>query len=297
MSDDIRIKSMYDLRDEYAELMQHHGENTVDLSRWLPWFKGIVRPIMPGELVVIMADTGVGKSAIVGNIAKALSPMSVLQFHLELPGSLVFERAIARGTGIDSWKIADGFRNGNTNISMAGIDHVYVVDKSRLTAEQMQSVILSVNTSAQLGAPPKVVMVDYIGLMQSSSGRSRYEKISAAAEDLKVLAKEANVPVIVATQIHRKPEDEGSEVGLHDAKDSGSIEASADLLIGAWREANSKDIINLRILKSRKGPAGGRVQARFNLPTMTIEPMETAVMFADEVEAMERAAIQQEGIA
>jgi len=299
VSDDggLVVKSMYDLRDEYAELMRKYDENTVDLSHWLPWFKGRCRPILPGELVVIMADTGVGKTAIVGNIAKALAPMTILQFHLELPGSLVFERAAARGNKMSAWEIENHFRAGHQLVSMAGIDHVYVVDKSRLTAEQMQTAILSLHTSHKLGETPTVAMVDYIGLMQSSSGRSRYEKVSAAAEDLKVMAKETNTVVIVATQIHRKPEDEGGQVGLHDAKDSGSIEASADLLIGAWREADTKEIINLRILKNRKGPAGEQTQARFNLETMTISPIVPDAMIGvstEQDDAAERYAMQQE---
>jgi len=251
---DLLVKSMYDLEEEYEAFQTLRAERAIDLGDWLPWFRAHLQPIQPGELIVVVADTGHGKSAIAGNIAQSIRPEPALMFHLELPGTLVFERMAARVSDMGTWRIADAYKAG-TSVQIRAADHIYVCDKSRLSAARMQEIAQG-EAIEKIGGTPSLIVVDYIGLMEPGKGRSRYEQVSRVAEDLKVLAKETSSVVLATTQIHRKDDFGDTEISLHDAKDSGSIEASADLLLGAWRKQADPAKMHIRILKSRRGGAG-----------------------------------------
>jgi replicative DNA helicase len=85
--------------------------------------------------------------------------------------------------------------------------------------------------------------------------------MSDVAEGLKVLAKATRTIIIIASQVARK---EGDEIGLHDAKDSGSLENSAQLVLGIWRDEQDAQLLNVRVLKSTKGGAGLLVACNYD---------------------------------
>lgn len=240
------VKDMYALEKEYGAYVKRDGSSAVDLSCWLPSLRNFLRPIMPGELVMIMADTGVGKTAILQNIAVCARSSDILLFELELPGVLCFERFAAISNSIRQEDIEQRYK-GSGGVRIGGMDHIKVCDQAGLTVSQLESAITETS--------PDCVMIDYVGLIQAERARSRYERMSDVAESLKVMAKNTNTVVIAATQIHRKGDDYPDTVSIHDAKDSGSIENSAGVLIGAWRK--KEDPINtlcIKVIKNTKGP-------------------------------------------
>lgn len=243
-----RIYSMLELQADYRKSLEDDVGTRLNLGAWLPSL-GKLRALVPGELAFILADTGCGKSMALQCIA-ASTIEPILFFELELPRVMMFERfmALAHGRTCNEIEIR---AQENSYWSTAAVGHVWVCDDTRLNTQDMLDTI---DKSAEtIGVRPSVVMVDYIGLM-AAQGKSRYERMSVAAEDLKVLAKQANVIVVAATQRSR-PERDGDdvEVTLHDAKDSGSIENSCGLLLGLWKtDYNS---LKVRVLKNTKGPA------------------------------------------
>ena len=74
--------------------------------------------------------------------------------------------------------------------------------------------------NSMLKERPRLVLVDYIGLVHGA-GKSRYERVSSVAEDLKVIAKVTQTIIIIASQVGR---DEDPEIRLSSGKDSGSLE-------------------------------------------------------------------------
>ena len=101
-----------------------------------------------------------------------------------------------------------------------------------------------------MGFKPVLVLVDYIQLVKGF-GKSRYEKISEVAEQLKIVAKNTGTVIIMASQVGR--DKESPEIFLHDAKDSGSIENSSGVVIGIWRDPKDQQILNVKVLKNTKG--------------------------------------------
>ena len=128
---------------------------------------------------------------------------------------------------------------------------------AKLTPEEMETLINE--SELKIGRRPGMILVDYVGLVQGASGK-RYERMSQVAEDMKRLARSTNTVVVIASQIGR--DKDRTEVGLHDAKDSGSLEKSAQLVIGAWRPAIDK--IMLRILKQTRRAGSADIECFYD---------------------------------
>jgi replicative DNA helicase len=265
---------MVELEPIYASTVANLQKNSLNLSKWLPSLAGYMRAIVPGELVMIIADTGVGKTALLSNLAIEAAPLVTLFFELELPAPLLYERILAAHLHWPATRVEQTYRDANVNGECLGADglsklhHIHVCTRSRLTIEQIERLI--VQSELKIGSRPKLVLLDYIQLVQGE-GKSRYERVSTIAEDLKIMAKATDTIVVVASQIHRKPGDSGPEIALHDAKDSGSIENSAGLILGAWRDSESKSVLWLKVLKNTKGESGRCIRCLFYGESLTIK--------------------------
>lgn len=243
---DIPLKSMDQLEEEYIEFCKSSAKTTLHLGNWLPSFKNL-RPLVPGEMLTILADTGVGKTMALHNLAINAAPLYVALFELELPGTLTFERLAAfsmecSGDDINSWYLSDKPQNWKKNEQ---VKRIFTCSESNLSVEKIREIIHK--SELVMDERPAVVMIDYIQLMKGKG--SRYEKTSDVAEALKVLAKEENVVLITASQVSR----EGcEEITLHSGKDSGSIENSSGAVLGMWREDKGDGMV-VRLLKYTKG--------------------------------------------
>lgn len=262
------VYSIRELEKGYQNLVNASSENSFDLGKWLPTLGRSIRPLICGELVFIIGNTGTGKTALLTEIARAALPLPTLLFELELPPELLFERTLSAGFKMKCTDVEQAYKTGET--LGEGLDkkfkNLFVCTESRLTLRDLESYI--VRSELRMGCKPKLVLIDYIQLVQST-GVNRREKTSDIAEGLKDLAKATKTIIIVSSQI-RRPDDEDPEVGLHDGKESGSIESSCGLLMGAWRDQKEKTLLHLKVLKSTKGGAGTHVLCNFDGERMMI---------------------------
>jgi replicative DNA helicase len=109
-----------------------------------------------------------------------------------------------------------------------------------------------------------LLVIDYMQLM-SGRGRveSRQQEVSQISRELKMLAKELNVPLVALSQLSRAPEARtGSRPQLSDLRESGSIEQDADVVMFIYREeyykpeTEKQNIAEIIIGKQRNGPTG-----------------------------------------
>lgn len=256
------IKSMAELEAAYIEDVTNSKTQLVKLSDWIPSL-GCVRPLVRGELVSLVGDTGTCKTYILQNIALACRVPTLL-FELELPDSLTFERFVSICSHTSGNEVYSAYSQGN-RMDYADISHVYTCTRSGLTVGEMETIIN--RSELRMGVRPTLVLVDYIQLV-SGMGKSRYERMSAIAEQLKAMAKNTGTVVILASQVGR--DKETPEIGLHDAKDSGSIENSSGLVLGMWRDEHEPEIINLKVLKNTKGRPTSIIQCKIDSPSMRI---------------------------
>ncbi len=256
------IYTMAELEAVYSRHCLSGETDALDLSKWLPSFNRI-RKIFPGELVLIIGDTGTGKTAVITSIANAADPLPTLVFELELPPEIMFERNVA--ARMKSWtcrQIEDNYSTGE----MLGAEslnkafpHIFMCFESKLTTADLETIIFK--SELKIGQKPKLVLLDYVQLV-AGAGSSRYEKVSQIAEQLRVIAKATRTIIVVVSQVNR--ESAGDEIGLHSAKDSGSLENSSSLVLGIWRDESDATLMNLKILKSTKGGAGLLIQCNYH---------------------------------
>jgi hypothetical protein len=273
--------SICEMEEAYRKFIQEMPLHSFDLGRFLPSLGKLNRRLTPGELVLIIASTGVGKSCICQAIARAASPLSTLLFELELPLELVFERFVQMELGCRGSDVERDYGSGTEPLwqTFGGLKHILVCPESGLSTSQIEAYIKK--SQLRFGRTPGLVIVDYIGLVRDP-GRSRYEQVSAAAEQLKVIAKRTKTIIVMASQISRPPRREETkplEVHLYDAKESGSLENSAGLVIGCWRP--QKDRLVLKVLKNTKGMSGTVINASFNGALMRITEIDNESVPSD----------------
>jgi 5S rRNA maturation endonuclease (ribonuclease M5) len=265
------VYSIHEIEDDYRRMVRNMSQHSYSLGRWLPTLGAKVRDLVPGELVFIIGDTGTGKTGVLQNIAKSAKPIPRIMFELELPKEMMFERFASISRRIPGNLIEQAYQSSDESISeeiKADYEGLLICPMARLTVEKMEDIIM--RSELKLGERPRMVLIDYIQLI-GGSGKSRYEKFSEIAEDLKVMAKETRTIVICASQISR-PKDvkDGWEPSLHSAKESGSIEQSCGVLISAWQDMKESGVLNFRVLKSTKGGTGTFVQCNFDGARMLI---------------------------
>ncbi len=255
--DILSAEEAYTLYVRRARMADHVG---VDLRRWLPSLPS--RPMMPGDLGLILGDTGVGKTALLANLAYSQAPLPVLFFELELSAEDMAERFVARDHAVRTYEVERRAQRGE-RYATDGWSHVYICPTPTMTVEAMERRIIE--SELKIGAKPGLVLIDYVGLVQGGAGK-RYERMSTIAEDLKRMARATAAVVFVASQVKR--DEDRDEIRLHDAKDSGSLENSAQIVLGATRTA--VDRLKISILKQTRMAGRHEIIAAYDGDRQTI---------------------------
>jgi len=272
--------SIEEMAIRYREFVRRLGDNAFRLGKFLPSLDVVKQGLWPGDLVLLLADTGVGKSLVCQCLARAAHPLPTLFFELEISLELLFQRYIQHELGVRDEDVEHEYVNNDNPIDwkeMNGLNHILTCPESGLTVPQIEEYI--VKSQLRFGEPAKIAFIDYVGLL-GGEGRSRYEQVSKAAEQLKVMAKRQAIITVVVAQISRPDnKKESNEIRLHDARDSGALESSSALVIGCWKSALDK--MTFKILKNTRGRAGKQFEANFDGSRMRItEPPIQTLMSA-----------------
>jgi replicative DNA helicase len=257
---------VYSMDEAEAHYIEHikdaRAGGMLDLGCWLPTLGKCVRPLVPGDFVVYLANTGAGKTAALQNICMT-SGLESLFFELEVTRPTIFERFAQISTGMKGEDIEKTYEGGGRVDWKPDerLSRIHICDQPKMTTEQIEKYIIK--SELKIGRKPRLVVVDYIQLIRAAKASSRYERFSDIAENLKVIAKATGTIVIAASQISRKGDNESPEVFLHDAKESGSIENSAGLILGGWLDDDDRSKLTVKVLKCTRGRPGARVTCNF----------------------------------
>jgi replicative DNA helicase len=224
-----------------------------------------------GDLVVLAARPGMGKTAFVLNLAcnTALrKDASVALFSLEMPGEQLVNRMMASEARINLEKLRSGQLAEDewpklTNVAdQLSQSKLYIDDTPGITPGSIRAKCRRLKRRGGLD----LVIVDYLQLMSSGQKeQSREQEISRISRSLKGLAKSLSVPVIALSQLNRGVESRTDKRPMiSDLRESGAIEQDADLIAFIYREdryktdieESERGIAELIIGKHRNGPTG-----------------------------------------
>jgi replicative DNA helicase len=247
---------------------QHQGVITgiesgfIDLDRLTTGFH-------PGEMIVIAARPGIGKTSCSMNIVEHVAvanhiPVGV--FSLEMTRDSLVLRMLCSRSRTSFRRISEGMIAATAfpRIAAAAANMnqapIYINDLSGLS-------ILGLRTRARRMFRMhaiRLLVIDYLQLLCCPGCSNRQEEVTQISAGIKNLAKELNIPVIVLSQLNRSIEnDKTRKPRLSDLRESGSIEQDADVVMFLYRPPTGEDNgdseaipTNLIIAKQRNGPIG-----------------------------------------
>ena len=250
--------------------------------------------LQPSDLLIIAGRPGQGKTGFLLSIAKNAGlthKKHVAIFSLEMSNDQVVQRLISQETGIDSQTLRTGKLKENEwplfthAIEVFGDTHIYLDDTPAITPLQLRTKCRRLHMEFGLD----LIIIDYLQLMGGDNRTdNRVQEVSYISRNLKVLARELNVPVLAAAQLSRAVEQRTDKRPvLSDLRESGSLEQDADIVMFIYRpdqyekDTVKQNVAEIIIAKHRNGPVGSvelvfrGAQAKFeNAATRVFKPNE-----------------------
>lgn len=249
------------VKDILPEVVERLGAKDVFVPSPWPTLNMKIGGFRPGAVYIVAARPGVGKTVIAGQIAAQLAEHGNVAFSsLEMTGSELVSRLIAERLRINVGRIKDArmneldwdaFRQGRQRLEAL---RIAIDDRSGVSASDVRGFARSVSRVGPLAG----VVVDYMQLMTSRQKMDRHLQVADFSRQLKILAKDMQVPVIALSQLNRNSEQSSVAVPkLSDLRESGAIEQDADLVMLLRREGEypSESLI-IDVAKNRHGETG-----------------------------------------
>ncbi|MBV7302273.1 replicative DNA helicase [Corynebacterium sp. TAE3-ERU2] len=254
--------------DELDEIAQNGGLSTgvptgfIDLDR-------ITNGLHAGQMIIVAARPGVGKSTIALDFMRSCSikhNMASVLFSLEMSKSEIVMRLLSAEAEV---KLSDMRSGTMSDDDWARIAQragelseapLFIDDSPNLTMMEIRSKARQLKDKHDL----QLIVVDYLQLMSSGKKvESRQQEVSEFSRQLKLLAKELEVPLVAVAQLNRGPESRTDKrPQLADLRESGSLEQDADMVMLLYRP-DSQDLEDVRageadiiLAKHRGGPIG-----------------------------------------
>jgi replicative DNA helicase len=253
------------------KLKQNHSAVTgmptgiYKLDRWTTGFH-------PGELFILAARPGVGKTSLAMNMAihaacHAEPPCAVAVFSLEMPCSQLALRMLCSEARISQGKLKSGkltdwdMKTIMQHAAKLWQAPIYIDDSGSLTIMELRS---KARRLKQQNKDLGFIVIDYLQLMSGGGkAESRQLEISEISRGLKSLSKELGLPILALSQLSRDVEKNRRKPQLADLRESGAIEQDADCVLFIHKEPDAVPNgvggpveVELVIAKQRNGPTG-----------------------------------------
>ena len=227
------------VNDVYTKLAQITGEDK-DKYKGIPSGFGMLDKYLTGlnksDLILIGARPAMGKTSFALNLAQNISMgarKKCIVFSLEMTKAQLAERLLASQAGVESQKLKTGemskeewVRLGNAAGQFNDVE-LYLDDTSSITVPEIKSRVRRMKNV-------DCIIIDYLGLISSAGKKeNRVQEVSEITRNLKMMAKDLNIPVICCAQLSRGTEGHGKnhKPQLADLRESGSIEQDADIVL------------------------------------------------------------------
>lgn len=271
LSGDLRsIKELLEEAVSRIEQLAATGSEVTGLATGFADLDRLTAGLQPGNLILIAARPGVGKSTLAMNIAQHVAGeqrKGAVIFSLEMSESEIVQRMICAEARMDMRavrrsQVSDA--DWRRIIDAMGKLHeapLWIDDTPRVTVSEISAKCRRLHQKGQLS----LVVVDYLQLMHSPRKvENRVQEVAEISRGLKILAKELEVPVIAVSQLSRQLEQGGTprKPRLADLRESGALEQDADMVMFIHREevydpeTERKGEADLLLEKHRNGPTG-----------------------------------------
>jgi len=267
----LAVEQLEDAREGMSGLPSGWG----DLDRYLQGFRG-------GELIVVGARTSTGKTAWLLNVARFMAferqiPVGI--YTLENSPKSVATRIVCADAKLNARHVADwtpdDWDSANESTARMAMAPIFLDGASGLTIRDIRAGVRRMVREHGI----KAVFIDYLQLVAGvgkKSSDNRQSEVSEVSRGLKALAKEVDIPVIVASQLNRESEkNAGLRPKLSDLRESGSIEQDASVVLMLYRPTTDATVlededikgtckVKMLLAKQRDGISGIDINLAFN---------------------------------
>ncbi|MBQ3289510.1 MAG: replicative DNA helicase [Kiritimatiellae bacterium] len=272
-------------------MFESGGRLMEGLSTGYKYLDETLQGLKPGEMIVIAARPSVGKTSLAMNIAESVAlgmdmnnvpvrydngkrhPVAI--FSLEMPVEQLTKRMLAGRARINMWRLNRNLVPKSEKEMLTGslmqamgelkTAPIYVDDTASLDVMDLRARARRLKKRYGI----ELVVIDYLQLCTCREGarQNRQIEVSMISQQIKAMAKELKIPVIVLSQLARAPEQRGDKYEkpkLSDLRDSGAIEQDADVVFLLRRpsrnpkdpESQDQTLAYVDIAKNRNGETG-----------------------------------------
>lgn len=250
---------------EHLHLLQTNRAETMGTPTGFGDLDKVLVGMGKSDLILIGARPGMGKTSFALNIATSVAretKKAVCVFSLEMSAEQLVSRMLSSEAMVDSHNIRSGELTDDDWTKLAHASSqlsecdIFIDDTTGIGATAMKAKLRRVKN---LG----LVVIDYLQLMQSDRRiDNRVQEVADISRNLKILAKELQVPLICCAQLSRSPESRTDKTPmLSDLRDSGAIEQDADVVMFLNRDyyqtdPSKQNVAEVIIAKNRHGATG-----------------------------------------
>ena len=249
------------------EAIGSHGGQMVGVPTGFADLDDVTNGLHPGQLIMLAARPAVGKSTLALDFARASAIKNGLPtviFSLEMARNEIVMRLLSAEAAVALHHMRSGTMGDADwdrlarKMSAVSEAPLYIDDSPNMTMNEIRAKCRRLKQRNDL----RLIVIDYIQLMSSGKKvESRQQEVSEFSRQLKLLAKELDVPIVALSQLNRGPEQRTDKRPmLSDLRESGSLEQDADIVILIHREdlydrespkAGEAELI---VAKHRNGP-------------------------------------------
>jgi replicative DNA helicase len=275
------------LLDEELDRIEHRYETKETAAGRLTPFDDLnwmTAGLQPSDLIIVAARPSMGKTSLAVQLAQHVAineKLPAALFSLEMSKEQLVTRMICSESQVDANRLRSGmlgpedWQKVGKGISRLAEAPIYIDDTPDISVMEMRAKCRRLKAEHGLG----VIMIDYLQLMRShKKTENRNQELSEIARGCKTLARELKVPVMALSQLSRAVESRTDKRPmLSDLRESGAIEAEADVVMFIYRDAYYRqkealdpdqemnrsergehkiDETELIIAKQRNGPTG-----------------------------------------
>jgi replicative DNA helicase len=273
--------SSAELTENYKTYVSESSLKKINLG--FPVIDGLTRGLRQKEVLTLIAETGIGKSALTQNILMRHSLNTnelTLYFTLEMSSEEVFERMIQIKLKVSGYEVENKFLNNDEKFikaceEVARENKDFVLIEKRIDINKLNEVVKYLETHFKRKAG--LICIDHLLLMENSRmDGNEYYKVSDNMKKIKLFSLENKIPVIVVSQVSRN--DSRAGINLFSGKGSGEVENSSNFVLALSKikpenatdygltesvlsqfESNHISLLSLQLLKNRRGRCGNSI--------------------------------------
>ncbi len=248
--------------------------------------------LQKGDLVLLAARPGVGKTSMAINIAQNASARHqkvVAVFSLEMPKEQLVQRILCTEARVNHDLVRKGMASKQDlrrllkAIQSLSKAEMYINDTMSISAAEIRSQCRKLKMDKGLN----LIVIDYIQLMQAAPGKrveNRQLEVAEISRSLKAMAKELDVPVLALSQLSRQAEQKNEKPNLSHLRESGALEQDADVVLMIHRVHRDEEDdemgememkrhkasqeVEIIVAKHRNGPTGDQLMNFINEYTL-----------------------------